>query len=118
MDITMMLAAAALAKATTRAPRLHARFEKVEQAEPFMGAYQFHEHTVEIWSADGTIHIELPRLGPEHPMEPVEVTATRKWPTDNPAYTPQFLRWTARVQRAHEWGPLPPEQKTLPGEGR
>jgi hypothetical protein len=86
-----------------------------EDRDQKMGTYILSEHTVHITSADGTIDMDLPRIGPNHPVEnhpveSVEAEGSRQWPVGSPANSGEFLSWVFRVQRATDAGELPPKR--------
>jgi hypothetical protein len=78
--------------------------ESQEEHDKRMGTFILSEHTVHITSADGTIEMDLPRIGPNHPVEPTEVAVKRQWPFGSPAFTGEFMSWALRVQRATDAG--------------
>ena len=90
---------------------LKARIVQRPAREKTLGYFTVKEHTVVIDSAGGTIHLELPRIGPGHPIEDVKVTRERLWPINSPEYTGDFVEWCFRVQKANDAGELPPLQK-------
>jgi hypothetical protein len=110
--VVLLVTAAAIALAADKPkPRPMLRFEglvEAPQPEKVWGSYTMHEHTVHVISYDGTIDMELPRLGPDHPFEGTEKSSKREWPTKSPLYNnEQFWRWVGRVQRASDAGVLP-----------
>jgi hypothetical protein len=84
--------------------------ESQEDRDKKMGTYILSEHTVHITSADGSIEMDLPRIGEGHPVESVEAEGSRQWPVGSPANSGEFLSWVGRVQRATDAGELPPRR--------
>jgi hypothetical protein len=78
------------------------------EPEKQLGYVTVHEHRVEVWSMDGTIHLDLQRIGPGHPWN-VEEEVTRPWPLNNPACTIEFMEWAGRAQYVSDSGVVPPE---------
>ena len=91
--------------------KLTGKFIQDQQEDKPMGYFTIHEHTVDVMSYDATIQMTLPRVGPEHPKEDVEVMLHRIWPVNNPSFTMEFWEWMTRVQRVSDAGVVPPKRK-------
>ena len=113
LTVVLLLAIWASTAQSAEKPKkamLKSRMVQTETAKKTLGYFTVHEHSVTIDSAGGTIHLELPRLGPSHPVEDKKTTRERMWPVGSPEYTEEFMDWIDQVQRASDAGVLKPKR--------
>ena len=89
--------------------KMTATFTPDQEPEKVLGyVTAVHDHRVEIMSADGSIHMNVQRIGSGHPLS-VKEERERVWPVGNPACTIDFMEWVGRAQFVSDDGVVPPE---------